>query len=798
MTARASLSRKYVVVLLTLVSGALVTSGLIEIYFSYQENKAALGKIQHEMAAAAAARIEEFIEQVEHHIGFLAQSPWNARAMALDQRRFEFRRVLRQVPAVTEISYLDSSGREHLRVSRLAMDVMGRRADLSQEPEFLQAKGGKTYFSPVYFRMESEPYVTIAMGGTSGGAGVIAAEVNLKFMWNLVSQIRVGEGGYAYLVDCRGRLIAHPDISLVLQKVDLSSLPNVQAASANLRKRGGDQDVTISRDLQGRQVLTAHAFIDPLGWLVLVDLPLGEAFAPVYSSTFRTIVLLLGGLALSVLASVILARKMVIPIRVLQAGAARIGAGQMDHRIEVRTGDELETLADHFNRMAAQLQESYVNLEQKVEERTRELEVRGRQLARSVQELKALGDVGRIVNSTLDLGTVLTSIVAHAAELSGADGGTIYEYDEAGQEFHVRATYRAEDELREALEADPIHLGEGAVGTAATAGPVQVPNVLDEGASVAERIRPILVRLGYRSLLAVPLLLEQRIMGGLAVWRRPPGSFPLEVVNLLQSLATQSTLAIQNARLFREIDEKGHQLEIASKHKSQFLANMSHELRTPLNGILGLTEMILDNLYGEVPEKIRDALNDIRTSGRHLLGLINDVLDLSRIEAGRVTLSLSEYSMKEVIQAVFTAMQSLAAEKRLELKVTAPSHLPRGKGDERRLTQVLMNLVGNAVKFTEVGEITVQVTTSDGRFLVSVSDTGPGVPEAEEQKIFEEFQQAETPSTRKKGGTGLGLAIAKRIIELHGGRIWVESTPGQGSTFSFTIPIHVERQREAR
>jgi signal transduction histidine kinase len=626
------------------------------------------------------------------------------------------------------------------------------------------------------------------------------AELNLKFMWDLVSQIRIGNEGYAYVVDSRGRLIAHPDISLVLQKTDLSSLPHVQAARAYLRKPGGGQDdVTISRDLQGRQVLTTHAFIDPLGWLVLVNLPLGEAFAPVYSSIFRTIALLLVGLALSVLASLVLARKMVTPIRVLQAGAARIGAGQMDHRIEVRTGDELEALADRFNSMATQLQESYANLEQKVEERTRELEMRTGQLARSVHELKALAEVGQIVNSTLDLQTVLTAIVAHAAELSGANGGTIYEYDEAVQEFRLRATYRMEDELREALEADPIHLGEGSIGkAAATAAPVQVPDVLDEGASVAKWIRPILVRLGYRSLLAMPLLLGQRIMGGLAVWRQQPGSFSPEVVGLLQSFAAQSTLAIQNARLFREIEEKGRQLEIASKHKSQFLANMSHELRTPLNGILGLTEMILDNIYGEPPEKIRDALNDIRASGHHLLGLINDVLDLSKIEAGRVTLSLNEYSMEEVVRTVFTAMQPLAAEKRLAFKVAVPPDLPFGKGDERRLTQVLMNLVGNAIKFTEVGEVRVQVATADGMYLVSVLDTGPGIPDTEQQKIFEEFQQADTSSTRKKGGTGLGLAIAKRIIELHGGRIWVELTPGQGSTFSFTVPIRVERQRETK
>jgi signal transduction histidine kinase len=269
-------------------------------------------------------------------------------------------------------------------------------------------------------------------------------------------------------------------------------------------------------------------------------------------------------------------------------------------------------------------------------------------------------------------------------------------------------------------------------------------------------------------------------------------------VDLLQTFATQSVLAIQNARLFREIEDKSRQLAIAGKHKSQFLANMSHELRTPLNAILGYTELILDNIYGEVPEKVRDVLKRLEKSGHHLLGLINDVLDLSKIEAGQVTLSLTDYSMREVVQTVVTALESLAAEKNLALKVTVPLDLPPTRGDERRMTQVLLNLVGNAIKFTEVGEVRVEVRVSNGAVLVSVADTGPGISEAHHQKIFEEFQQADASSTRKKGGTGLGLSISKKIIELHGGRIWVESSLGKGSTFSFALPVRAERQSEAR
>ena len=297
-------------------------------------------------------------------------------------------------------------------------------------------------------------------------------------------------------------------------------------------------------------------------------------------------------------------------------------------------------------------------------------------------------------------------------------------------------------------------------------------------------------------MLAVPLLREDRLVGALVLRRKVPGAFPQETIDLLQTFAAQSVLAIQNARLFREIEEKGRQLELASKHKSQFLANMSHELRTPMNAVLGYTDLILDNIFGDVPEAIRDTLERVKSNGQHLLGLINDVLDLSKIEAGQLTLSLNDYAMGEVVHAVVSAVESLAAEKKLALKAMVPADLPPGRGDERRITQVLLNLAGNAIKFTDAGEVSIEARASDDAFVVSVSDTGPGISEADQQTIFEEFQQADSSSTRKKGGTGLGLSISRRIVELHGGRLWVESTPGQGSTFSFTLPVRVERKAE--
>ena len=276
------------------------------------------------------------------------------------------------------------------------------------------------------------------------------------------------------------------------------------------------------------------------------------------------------------------------------------------------------------------------------------------------------------------------------------------------------------------------------------------------------------------------------------------GAYTEQDVELVDPVAQQLALAIDNTRLFQDIEAKGHQLEIANKHKSQFLANMSHELRTPLNAILGYTELIQDNIYGEVPEKIRSTLLRVEKNGRHLLGLINDVLDLSKIEAGSLELAQENYSMNDVVQAAVTAVEPLATEKKLSLKILVPPGLPRATGDERRTTQVFLNLLGNAIKFTDTGEVLLQVTATDGVFHISVTDTGPGIAEADQQKIFEEFHQAEGVNVSKKSGTGLGLAISKRIIELQDGRIGVESSPGKGSTFWFTMPIRVEQRVEAR
>ena len=959
-----TLFRKYVSLFLAVVTVALVSNGLFQAWLAAEEHRAQLIRIQQEQADSAASKITQFIREIEGQLGWTTQLPWST--AALEQRRFDGLRLLRQVPAITELSQVDAKGQERLRVSRLSMDVVGSMADLSSEPRFKEAVASKSYYGPVYFRRESEPYMTLSMSGTRRDAGVSVAEVNLKFIWDVITQIQVGEKGYAFVVDAGGRLIAHPDISLVLRNTDMTRLAHVQAARGGAGDRPADR-IRVASDIKGQRVLTAHATAAPLRWTVFVELPEVEAYAPLYSTLKRSGLLLLAGLGLAFLAGLFLARRMLVPIQALRQGATRIGAGNLDERISVNTGDELEELAESFNAMASRLKESYTGLERRVDERTQEIaetlqqqtataeilrvisnsptsiqpvmdavaesaaricgafdatiyrrvgdrlllvahhgtirttrplgehdlplsagivtgravltgksvhvadvqsaagdfpearenglregfhtvlcapllrdgvafgaialrrteiepfsqrqvellqtfadqaviainnvglfdevQARTRELARSVEELKTLGEASQTVNSTLDLDAVLETLVVKAVELSATEAGTLYVFDETTGEFTLRASHNMPMEMLDAIKQRSIQLGETAVGRAAQQRtPLQIPDLRDEQPS---RVKDILLAAGFRALLALPLIGAGRIVGGLVVRRKEPGEFPQRTIDVMQTFAAQSVIALQNARLFHELEAKGRQLEIASQHKSQFLANMSHELRTPLNAILGYTELIIDGIYGEVPERSRQVLDRVQLNGKHLLGLINDVLDLTKIEAGQLTLQLEDYDIGDTVESVVSTVGSIARTKGLSLSRAVDGDIPTCRGDQRRVHQVLLNLVGNALKFTDEGGVHIIARVADGNLEVSVQDTGPGISASDQRRIFDEFQQADSSSTREKGGTGLGLAISRRIVELHGGSIGIVSSPGRGSTFTFTLPLRVEENREA-
>ena len=370
---RGRLYRKYAVYFVILVSVVLLASGAIGLYSSYHENRAALIALQREKAIGAAQQMEQFIAEIERQIGW-THLPHVGSEPVLESRRLDFIRLLRQVPAITEASWIDHAGREQLRVSRLGIDVAGSGEDFSNDTRFQEARTGKTHYSPVYFRKETEPYLTITLPAGGQGAGVTRVEVNLKFVWDVISRIKIGQTGKAYVIDQRGRLISHPDISLVLQNTDLSQLTQVRAALDSGRSDEAPADLGDARDHAGQPVVAAYAKISPLAWVVFVEQSLTEAYAPVYQAMARNALLLFAGLALAVMASLVLARRMVTPIQKLQEGATRIGAGALDQHIEVATDDELGSLADEFNHMTARLRESYAGLEQKVEERTRELD----------------------------------------------------------------------------------------------------------------------------------------------------------------------------------------------------------------------------------------------------------------------------------------------------------------------------------------------------------------------------------------------------------------------------------------
>jgi signal transduction histidine kinase len=1295
-THRGRLFRKYLLLILTLVTGALLASGAISIYFAYQENKAAVASLQHEKALAAASRIEQYIRQIEQQLAYAALPQLDASDVEL--RRIEFLKLLRQAPEVTDISQLDATGREQIAVSRLGMDNVpppGMGKDRSQEPAFLNARRGKTWFGPVYFRKETEPYMTMSLRSGGDKGPVTVAEVNLKFVWDVVSRIKIGEKGKAYVVDNHGLLVADPDIGLVLRKTDLSHLPHVAAAIAAQRP---SDPTMVSTDLAGTDVLTSVAPIDSLHWNVFVEQPVSEVYEKLNASILRTGLLLLAGMVISALAALALARGMVRPIRTLSDGAQRIGAGELDQKIDIHTGDELETLADRFNHMTSQLRESYAGLERKVEERTSELK-------NSLKQQTAISEILRVISSSpTDVQPVLDAVAERAAHLCNApyarvllidgdflrpvtdysvegaplpqppgpipfkrsvitgraalDRETIHHADvvplldteypdsrhtvlslgaraalavplmrEGGayggiflfrreprlftsdqvalvQTFARQAAIaidnvRLFNETKEGLEQQTaisevlrvissspgdvkpmlnavaeralrlcdaseatIVLVEGdALRFAAAAGSTEtfkedetIPltrgsitgrAVIDRAvihmadlASASEEEYPVgrelQRRFGHHAVLSVPLMREDRAIGAFAIWRLQPrrftdkqialvktfadqaaiaienvrlfnetkeglerqtaiaeilrvisssptnvqpvldaiaeraarlcdaasasmyltdgnmlrhlaaqgpdaepithiepfpidretisgcallerkmmhipdllaeasryprslelaqryghrtvvvvpmfregkpfgtlllrrrevrpfsereiallqtfgdqaaiaienvrlfnetkealdqqrassdilatisssiadtkpvfdkilescerlffgkfisinlagddglvhmashhgpgreqlmgeapfsaedvsyatalcmksrqvmhfpdiadasvpegtrrsaniakvkaavfapmlwegkgigaisvgreyvGPFSDKEIALLRTFADQAVIAIQNARLFREIQEKSQQLEVANKHKSEFLANMSHELRTPLNAIIGFSEVLLERLFGEVNEKQADYLKDIHSSGIHLLTLINDILDLSKVEAGRMELEPSTFEISAAVSNAMTLVRERAQRHGIVLGQQVDAKLGDIVADERKFKQILLNLLSNAVKFTpDGGRIDVLARREDSNAVIAVQDTGIGIALEDQAAVFEEFRQVGRDYTKKHEGTGLGLALTKKFVELHGGKIWLQSEPGKGSTFTFTIPLH--------
>ncbi|HYQ99095.1 MAG TPA: GAF domain-containing protein [Casimicrobiaceae bacterium] len=549
-TFRGRLFRKYLLLILVLVGGALLTSGAVSIYFGYQENKAAIGTLQSEKAIGAASRIEQYIDRITQQLAYASLPQIDA--SDLEARRIEFLKLLRQAPEVTDIAQLDPAGLEVIAASRLGMDRLNSRIDRAQEPAFVNAKRGKPWYSPVYFRKETEPYMTISLRSGGERGPVTIADVNLKFIWDVVSRIKIGDKGKAYVVDRSGYLVADPDIGLVLRKTDLANLPHVKAAAAG--PPSADEPALKSGDLAGTPVLASWAPIESLGWNVFVEQPITEVYARLNASIVRTGLLLLAGLAISALGAAALARGMVRPIRTLEEGAQHIGEGDLDQRIDVRTGDELEALAGRFNRMSAQLKESYAGLERKVEARTQEL-------SNSLEQQTAISEILRVISSSpTDVEPVLKAVAERAAHLCDAPFAFVVLVE--GSRLRPAAVHAIDPEPGSPYD-NPRNLDGPfplkrtfVIGRAAVdRQTVHVPDILPLIDAEYPDVGPIQQRFGFRALLAVPLMREGGVYGVILIWRRVPGPFSHDQIALLQTFARQAAIAIDNVRLFDETRE---------------------------------------------------------------------------------------------------------------------------------------------------------------------------------------------------------------------------------------------------
>jgi signal transduction histidine kinase len=817
---RSRLFIKYVALLITVVVLALLANGAFEIWFSYREHKASLIGIQREQAEGAASKIEQFITEINSQVGWTTQLPWSD--STLDQRRFDALRLLRQVPAITELAQIDASGHEQLRVSRLTMDVVGSGVDYSTKPEFTQAVAHKVYYGPVYFRRESEPYMTLSLAGTRRDTGVSIAQVNLKLIWDVVSKIKVGERGRAYVVDADGRLIAHPDISLVLRNTDMSKLAQVRSA----RAAGSGDEVQEGEDITGNRVLTAHAQVTPLGWLVFVETPIAEAYAPLYASIQRTGYVLFGALALAFIAGMFLAKRMVGPIQALRSGAARIGRGDLSQRISIKTGDEVEALADQFNDMAGRLEESYADLEKKVDDRTREL-------TQALEQQTATSEVLQVISSSPgELGPVFDAMLQNAVRICEAKFGNMWVRE--GDKFRVVAIHGAPQEYRDAMLGDPLVLPDpqSTMGRLVSTGQVVQIDDVATAPTYGMRARIATIELAKaHTLVAVPMLKDKEVVGIIGIYRQEVRPFTEKQIALVESFAAQAVIAIENTRLLHELRQRTDDLSaslddlrtaqdrLVQTEKlaslGQLTAGIAHEIKNPLNFVNNFSSVSVELLnelseivsavqaddkvreeIADLSDTLRDNLQKIVQHGKRADSIVKNMLLHSREGSGEHR----PVDINAIVEESLNLAYHGARAERQGFNITLERSFDPAAGEvdlfPQEITRVLLNLISNgfyaAIKRKgqaangDFEPILAAATRNLGdRVEIRIRDNGTGIPPEVKDKMFNPFF-----TTKPAGeGTGLGLSISHDIIvKQHSGSISVDTEPGSFTEFKITLP----------
>ena len=771
---RSRLFFKYTLLFVTVVVLALVANGGFEVLFSYQEHKSSLISIQQQQAVAAADKIEEFITQIESQVGWTTQLPWTDGT--LDQRRFDALRLLRQVPAITELAQIDAAGHEQLKVSRLIMDVVGSGIEYSHKPEFTQAVAHEVYYGPVYFNRESEPYMTLSLVGTRRDTGVSIAQVNLKLIWDVVSKIKVGAHGRAYVVDSTGRLIAHPDINLVLRNTDMSRLAQVRGARAG----SATEAVQEADDIGGHKVLTAYAPVNPPGWFVFVETPIEEAYAPLYQSLKRMGYVLLGALALAFIAGMFLAGRMAVPIQALRAGAARIGSGDLGQRITIKSGDEVEALANQFNDMAGKLQESYADLEKKVEQRTHEL-------SESLEQQTAISGILRVIsNSPDDVQPVLNSVAEHAARICEAQYTEIFIVD--GDALRIVAGFG--EVGRPVDEPFPLDRSTIAGRTVVDMEPIHVPDVQHAGNGFALG-RAYGQKFGHRTILGVPLIREGRALGAITIRRTEVRPFEQKHIALLSTFADQAAIAIENARLLRELNREREAL--AKQHQAdaryiswlrQLAGFLRHEVRQPVAQINSSVELIhLTSHDDQLKPYIASASQGVR----HVWNLIERASRATDAEAFVRQGQAQPIDLPRLLGELIGSYRQTHSgiNFRLQLPDKEPLYV---SADPTLLKEAVSNLLANAASFADEESIIQVVLERDGvHAVIKVRNKGP-IIQYDTEMLFGPF--ASTRSGPSSEHQGLGLYLVRLVAEHHGGKAIISNLDdGSGVEASIFLPL---------